>query len=125
MLFEGNLYTIINMEGTGEILNVSVMIMHDHPVFDGHFPGNPILPGVCTLQIAGELLSKYLAQKLMLLKSDNIKFMSLVIPTENTLLNYEFSFSYKVENILSVKCSVTCNEVEVLKMKGSYLCQRS
>jgi 3-hydroxyacyl-[acyl-carrier-protein] dehydratase len=125
MLFEGNLYTIINMEGSGEILNVSVMIMRDHPVFDGHFPGNPILPGVCTLQIAGELLSKYLDQKLMLVKSDNIKFMSLVIPTENTILNFEISIGNKEENILAVKSTVISKDVEVLKMKGSYLCQRS
>jgi 3-hydroxyacyl-[acyl-carrier-protein] dehydratase len=123
MLFEGNLYTIISIEGSGEILNASVMIMRNHPVFDGHFPGNPILPGVCTLQIAGELLSKHLDQKLMLVKSDNIKFMSLVIPTVNTILKYEISLGNKEENILSVKCTVTSNKVEVLKMKGSYLCQ--
>lgn len=123
MLFEENLYTIINMEGTGEILNVSVMIMREHPVFSGHFPGNPILPGVCTLQIAGELLSNHLDQKLMLIKSDNIKFMSLVIPTVNTILKYEFCLSHQEKNILSVKCTVTSNEVDVLKMKGSYLCQ--
>lgn len=123
MLFEGNLYTIRSMEGTGEILRVSIAIKRDHPVFDGHFPGNPVLPGVCTLQIEGELLSKYLDKRLMLIKSENIKFISPVIPTENTLLNYEINLSFKEENILSVKCTVTSNEVEVLKMKGSYLCQ--
>jgi 3-hydroxyacyl-[acyl-carrier-protein] dehydratase len=99
------------------------MIMRDHPVFEGHFPGNPILPGVCTLQIAGELLSKYLDQKLLLVKSENIKFMSLVIPAENTILNFEISLGKKEDNILFVKFTVTSNEVEVLKMKGSYLCQ--
>jgi 3-hydroxyacyl-[acyl-carrier-protein] dehydratase len=123
MLFEGKLYTIVTMEGTGEILNASVMIMRDHPVFNGHFPGNPVLPGVCTLQITGELLSKYLDQKLILIKSDNIKFMSLVIPTVNTILKYEISLSEQVENMLSVKCAVTSNGVDVLKMKGSYVCR--
>ena len=125
MLFEGKLYEIRNMEGVGEILRVSILILRDHPVFDGHFPGNPILPGVCTLQIVCELLSKYLDQKLMLIKSDSIKFISLVVPTENPLLDYEISFNSKEENILSVKCMVTCNEMEVLKLKGSYLCQKS
>ena len=125
MLFEGKLYKIRNMESVGEILRVSILILRDHPVYDGHFPGNPILPGVCTLQIAGELLSTYLDQKLMLIESDSIKFISLVVPTENTILNFEISLSKKEENILSVKCVVTSNEMEVLKMKGSYLCQKS
>ena len=123
MLFEDKLYAIKSIEYTGEILRVSIRIMRDHRVFEGHFPGNPVLPGVCTLHIAGELLSKYLEQKLMLVKSENVKFMSLVVPTENTILNYEISFSKKEENVLSVKCAVTSNEVEVLKMKGSYVCQ--
>jgi len=121
-MFEGNLYTIINMEGTGETLNVSVMIIRDHPVFKGHFPGNPILPGVCTLQITGELLSKYVDQKLKLIKSESIKFMSLVIPDENTILNFEISLGTTEEKIFSVKCAVTSNGVDVLKMKGNYLC---
>jgi 3-hydroxyacyl-[acyl-carrier-protein] dehydratase len=125
MLFEGKLYEVINMEGVGEILHGSIAILRNHPVFDGHFPDNPILPGVCTLQIVGELLSMYLDQKLMLVKSENIKFMSLVVPTGNTTLGYEISFSSKEENILSVKCTVTSNEVDVLKMKGSYLCQKN
>lgn len=125
MLFEGKLYEIRNMESVGEILRVSILILRNHPVYDGHFPGNPILPGVCTLQIAGELLSTYLDQKLMLIESDSIKFISLVVPTENTILNFEISLSKKEENILSIKCVVTSNEMEVLKMKGSYLCQKS
>lgn len=123
MLFEGSLYTIRSMEGTGEILSVSIVIKRDHPVFNGHFPGNPVLPGVCTLQIVGELLSKHLNRKCMLVKGENIKFMSLVIPAENTILIYRMSFSITEEKILSVKCLVTGNEMEVLKMKGSYLCQ--
>lgn len=124
MFFEGNLYTIISMECTGDILHTSIRIHRDHNVFDGHFPGNPVLPGVCTLQIAGELLSKHLNQRCMLIKSDNIKFVSIVIPAENTILNYEMSFSSKDVNLLYVKCTVTSNEVEVFKMKGSYLCQK-
>ena len=25
-----------------------------HPVYRGHFPGHPVLPGVCTLQLVRE-----------------------------------------------------------------------
>ena len=124
MLFEGKLYSIRKMEDVDETLHVSILIIRDHPVFQGHFPDNPVLPGVCTLHIIGELLSKYLNLKLKLVKSENIKFINLVVPVENTILDYNFSISYKEENIVSVKCSVTNNEVEILKMKGSYLCQK-
>ncbi len=125
MLFKDKLYSIRKMEGVGETLHVSILIIRDHLVFKGHFPDNPVLPGVCTLHIIGELLSKYLDLKLRLVKSDSIKFINLVVPVENTILDYKFSISNKEENIVSVKCSVTNNEVEILKMKGSYLCQQN
>ncbi|MFQ7386709.1 MAG: hypothetical protein ACLRM8_02525 [Alistipes sp.] len=28
-----------------------------HPVYRGHFPGHPVLPGVCTLQLVGSVWS--------------------------------------------------------------------
>lgn len=111
------------MEGTEELLHTSIEIFSGHAVFDGHFPSNPVLPGVCTLHITGELLSKYLNRKYMLIKSENIKFISLVIPDQNKILHYAISFTVPDINLLSVKCTVTSNEVEVLKMKGNYICQ--
>lgn len=123
MLLEGKLYNIKSIESTGAKLLAFIEIIPTHPVFDGHFPGNPILPGVCTLHICGELLSKHLKQQYILIKSENIKFTSLVIPTENTILGYEISFSKTDEQHIAVKCTVTGNKVEILKMKGSYLCQ--
>lgn len=123
MLFEGKLYTIKSMICTGENLNATIEIICDHPIFDGHFPGNPVLPGVCTLQIIGELLSKKLNRQYMLVKSENIKFIGLVIPSERTILQFEIIFSIIDEKKIAVKCNVTINEKEVLKMKGSYICQ--
>jgi 3-hydroxyacyl-[acyl-carrier-protein] dehydratase len=122
MLFESKLYTIKSMDGVGENLHAVIEIISDHSVFKGHFPGSPVLPGVCTLQIGCELLSKYLGRKYSLIKSENIKFVGLVIPLEKTILNYEISFIRIDDQKIAVKCSVTCNEMEVLKMKGSYIC---
>jgi 3-hydroxymyristoyl/3-hydroxydecanoyl-(acyl carrier protein) dehydratase len=34
----------------------SCLIAHDHPAFDGHFPGQPILPGVALLAEVVEAL---------------------------------------------------------------------
>ena len=123
MLFEGKLYHIKSMKCTGENLNATIEIICNHPIFNGHFPGNPVLPGVCSLQIIGELLSKNFNQQYMLVKSENIKFIGLVIPSERTILQYEIIYSIIDDKKIAVKCNVTNNEKEVLKMEGSYICQ--
>ena len=37
-----------------DILTHAVQIATDHPAFDGHFPGHPILPGVALLALVLE-----------------------------------------------------------------------
>ncbi len=48
-----------------------------HPVYEGHFPGNPVVPGVCQLQMISELLSLIKESAVRLIYSDNVKFLSI------------------------------------------------
>src|ERR1700679_214550 len=51
-----------------------------HDIFKGHFPGNPVVPGVCTMEIVKELLQQQVSQPLMLRSTGNVKFLGLVTP---------------------------------------------
>ncbi|KAG1647290.1 hypothetical protein GQR58_030719 [Nymphon striatum] len=50
-LFEedGRLYTVQNIEQNEQEVNATVKLHAEHDVFKGHFPGNPIMPGVSPL----------------------------------------------------------------------------
>jgi len=48
--------------------------------FNGHFPGQPILPGVTTMQIALVIVSTHKKRKLMLREMKSSKFFSIVEP---------------------------------------------
>ncbi|MBQ0740088.1 3-hydroxyacyl-ACP dehydratase, partial [Aquimarina celericrescens] len=39
----------------GNISTVTITINKNHKIFKGHFPGNPVTPGVCMIQIIKEL----------------------------------------------------------------------
>ena len=43
----GTLFHIINLDVTGADLSARIELDATHPIFEGHFPGRPILPGVC------------------------------------------------------------------------------
>ena len=62
---------------------VHVEINEKHVIYDGHFPGMPVTPGVCLVQMVKESAGVILEKKLTMSKADNIKFIAIVNPMEN------------------------------------------
>lgn len=52
------------------------------PVFEGHFPQGPILPGVVLIDAAVELVARVLERPLRLERLASVKFCSMVPPDE-------------------------------------------
>ena len=49
-------YKILSEEKTSDSkYTFTILVNEKHDVFKGHFPGNPIMPGVCMIQIIKEL----------------------------------------------------------------------
>ncbi|NVO18770.1 MAG: hypothetical protein HXX13_03670 [Bacteroidetes bacterium] len=119
----GNLYSVESISYVESKLDCIITINENHELFNGHFPGNPIVPGVCSVQIIGELLSLNFGKEYHLVSSDNIKFITLVNPLEYRELRYEVSVLNQSPDSLAIKCIVTGMGVETLKMKGEYRCQ--
>ena len=62
-----------------------------HLVYQAHFPGNPITPGACLLQTAGEVLQQKLARPLFLKSSKNVKYLNVLVPAEGKEVRFTFS----------------------------------
>jgi 3-hydroxyacyl-[acyl-carrier-protein] dehydratase len=60
-----------------------------HEIFKGHFPGNPILPGVCVVQILKEILMYQSDNKLILNYASSIKYLSYINPVVNSIINID------------------------------------
>ena len=63
----------------------------DHPIFRAHFPGHPILPGVCALQIVKELAERTWKSPLRLSEAKNIKYLAPISPSEVSTLTIDLS----------------------------------
>ena len=76
----------------------------DHPAFAGHFPGNPIVPGVVLLDHALQLLSTAVNQPAPHIKLSSAKFLSPVAPGETV------SFNLQAKTAASYQVSITAND---------------
>ncbi|MBK8270807.1 MAG: 3-hydroxyacyl-ACP dehydratase FabZ [Planctomycetes bacterium] len=74
------------------IKNVSI----NEPFFQGHFPAQPIMPGVLIIEAMAQLAGILLSQKLehagkiaVLLSMDHVKFRRQVVPGDRLVLEVE------------------------------------
>lgn len=91
-----------------------------HPVFEGHFPGNPILPGVCTVQISKEILEKALNRELMLTRAGNIKYLGFVNPDVHSEMQFNLVVKISETGELTCSSTVSVDGNIICSFKGEY-----
>ena len=92
----------------------------DHDVFKGHFPNNPVLPGVCTMQIIKELTETIVQKSLVLSRAINVKFMALINPVVNPTLRLELDIETLENGEIKVKNSTFFDATLALKLSNNY-----
>lgn len=80
MPLKNDFFSVIKMESEDAGLNAEVVINEAHPILGGHFPGKPVVPGVCMVQMVKELLEERLGSKYSLVRADHLKFLTLIDP---------------------------------------------
>jgi len=106
-------------ETDGSLLKTTITLNPAHDIFKGHFPGNPIVPGVCMMQMVKEILENQLGKKLRLVKADNIKFLSFINPNEYPLVGLEIKMS-TVDKQVKADAQLVNDGVVFLKFKGTF-----
>ena len=112
-MLRGILYETVTVDGSG----VTLRLLPESPVYQGHFPGYPITPGVCLVEMALEAIGEMAGQAghdeeksraghdeeksraghdenvapLRLVAAKNIKFTSPVFPGAGTELRFNIS----------------------------------
>ncbi len=92
-----------------------------HPVYQGHFPGNPVVPGVCQVQIIHELLSDITGSPMRLLSADNIKYLALMVPASDTLLHCDLVVKHLDEGQIAANASLYAKDKVFIKFKGIFI----
>ena len=100
--------------------NVTILVNEKHEIFKGHFPGNPIMPGVCMIQIIKELTEKITQKTLMIQTLSNVKFMALINPENNPELRLELDITITEDDLVKVKNTTYFNDTVALKLSNVY-----
>ena len=94
----------------------------EHPIFKGHFPNNPVTPGVCMMQIVKNLTEQITGHQLQLTQILNVKFTALINPELHPFLQLSLSLQTQDGQVL-VKSDTSYENIIALKLTNSYRIQ--
>ena len=92
MILLNDFYTIQDRTSSPGVVKAIISINKEHHILEGHFPGLPVVPGVCMLQIVREIMEVNSNKKLKITEADSMKFLSVINPEQNkdveVIINY-------------------------------------
>ncbi|MDD4142453.1 MAG: hydroxymyristoyl-ACP dehydratase, partial [Bacteroidales bacterium] len=82
-------YKILCEKINADDADFDIELNRDHDIFKGHFPGEPITPGVCIVKTALELANIAFKNKYQIKTAKNIKFLNIISPVDNPFVSFK------------------------------------
>ena len=119
-MLQGDFFHITTLQTVDNTVKVLLEINPAHAIFEGHFPGQPVVPGVCLMQMVKEIAEKVLGKETRLVKADQVKFLALLIPAENQPLQMELNFRARENRETGVDARLVNETTVFFKFKGLF-----
>lgn len=117
---KNDFFVIQSLESEDRGLKAGILINAKHAILDGHFPGQPIVPGVCMLQIVKDLLEECLGAKFKLTRADHLKFLSLIDPRITPAFTAELKFEMIDTQTIKSNAGFFNGDIHYFKLQGGY-----
>src|SRR5476651_1293423 len=112
-------FTFTDLQTEGNTVKTHIELNAGHPIFKGHFPGQPILPGVCMMQIVKEVLEAHLNQQTRLVKAHDLKFLAFIHPEQNKAIQLELTIN-KDADLIKTDARLLDGATVFFKFKGTF-----
>ena len=107
-------YTIVERKDLEDGFCCRVKLNPEHGIYQAHFPGNPITPGVCLLQMASEILEQQYGKSFVLQTALSIKFKTPIVPDDVPM--FVFTNQIFAEDEFRTNISIAGEGVQYVKM---------
>lgn len=101
-------------------IEVVFQLNADNSVFKGHFPGQPVLPGVIQMQLIRKVLQQELAKSLQLLNAPAVKFLTPIVPGPYPTFLLKISYA-EVNSEIHADAEIRSGETVFMKLKSKYV----
>jgi len=118
MILLNDFYTLFQHDVAPGSVKAKISINRMHKIFEGHFPGLPIVPGVCMMQIIREVMEITSKKSLKIASADNMKFLSVINPDQNSEVDVAITYTEDGGTFL-VAATLFTGTVTFFKLKAA------
>jgi 3-hydroxyacyl-[acyl-carrier-protein] dehydratase len=119
-MLAGNFYKVTAQQQDAGQVTSTIELNADHPIFGGHFPDQPVVPGVCMMQTITEILSAALQQPVKLKKANQMKFLNMIDPVQEPLVDVTVSYKEEAEGSWKVTATLKRDDKTFMKFQGLF-----
>ncbi|WP_426670197.1 hypothetical protein ACPPVU_02915 [Mucilaginibacter sp. McL0603] len=102
-------------------ISVILSINPDSEILKGHFPGHPVVPGACMLQVVKEVLENALNHPVRQKKADQLKFMIMIDPTKTLTVALDITYKKAEDDSIVVTAKLSNPDALYFKFQGSFV----
>jgi len=111
-MLKGTFFTILFFAGAENGCTYRIALNGSHPIFQAHFAGNPMMPGVCIAQVIKELASEHFERVFFVRAVRNMKFLHAINPSESPEISVQLNFTQQEDECVSI-VAVLYNEEKI------------
>ena len=118
MLLENKYYKVIRVRVESEGKSIyHVAILPDCNVYEGHFPGNPVCPGVCNIQTIKECASLLVGKELRISSIKQCLLTAIASPMVCPEVDVEVQVS-EIDGKYSIVATISDEKRQYMTFKG-------
>jgi len=106
-----------------QAIHKQINISSDHPGLDGHFPGNPVVPGVVILDHVRQCIEQWKLSSVEASSLKTVKFLSPVLMSDvsSQSLNIVLEEKKNISSSRAIKIEFRCMQDDDLIVQGQWL----
>lgn len=118
MILLDNFYRLTQKDATPGVVKARISINKAHRIFEGHFPGLPVVPGVCMLQMVREIMEVHVGHELKIIVAENMKFLSVINPDQNVEVEAAINYTEEGDKVL-INATLFAGTTTFFKLKAT------
>jgi 3-hydroxyacyl-[acyl-carrier-protein] dehydratase len=120
MILKDNFYLINELLFEENTISAKLQLNADHPIFEGHFPNNPVTPGVIEMEIIKEVVGLAIEQPVKMKAMSSCKFLTILNPNDTPEIMVNITILEREGQRIRISGSISDAEKAFMKIGAEY-----